>query len=378
VTRILWHSAAPTDPSGYGQQTAIWTRYLQSLGHDVAISTYHGLAGVTSDWYGMPWLPRPIHGNSSMLMRWYAAEHKAELVIILADIWTYNPALFQNLGTMKVAAWTPVDTAKLSLLDMAVLMQSPEVKPIAMSEAGLAALQAAGFDPLYVPHGIDTFETFTPPANRETLRAAQGIGPHTFIAGINANNIDPMRKALPEQMAAFARFHAMHTDSQLWLHTINRMEGSLDLEVLAVELGIKDAVRLSDQRRMLASNITPAELAQWYGCLDVLMNATYGEGFGLPAIEAQACGTPVILSRNTTGPQLAGPGWLVKTHRRWNWVHQAWWSAPDEDQLVAALERAYRAQRQPFKRDAARIFAEGYDVSKVAPYWDEALAALGA
>ena len=377
MTRILWHSASPTDPSGYGQQTAIWTRYLQGLGHDVAISTYHGLAGVRSDWHGMPWLPRPIHGNTSALMRWYAAEHKAELIIVLADIWTYNPALFQNLGGITVAAWTPVDCAKLSLLDMAVLMQSPEVRPVAMSEHGRAALEAAGFDPLYVPHGIDTFETFTPAADRAALREAWGIGPDTFIAGINANNIDPVRKALPEQMAAFARFHATHPDSQLWLHTINRMEGSLDLEVLAVDLGIKDAVRLSDQARMLASTVTPADLADWYRCCDVVLNATCGEGFGLPSIEAQACGTPVILSRNTTGPQLAGPGWLVKTHPRWNHIHQAWWSAPDIDGLVKALGQAHRATRQPFKRDAARLFAESYDVSKVAPYWDAALAALG-
>ena len=29
-------------------------------------------------------------------------------------------------------------------------------------------------------------------------------------------------------------------------------------------------------------------MADWYGCLDVLSSCSYGEGFGIPLIEAQA------------------------------------------------------------------------------------------
>ena len=42
---------------------------------------------------------------------------------------------------------------------------------------------------------------------------------------------------------------------------------------------------------------TPQGMADWYGCVDVLCAATYAEGFGLPMVEAMACGVPVITTK---------------------------------------------------------------------------------
>jgi glycosyltransferase involved in cell wall biosynthesis len=111
--------------------------------------------------------------------------------------------------------------------------------------------------------------------------------------------------------------------------------------------------------------------------MDVVSNATYGEGFGLPAVEAQACGTPVIVSRGTTGPQLAGPArWLVPVQRRWNWVHGAWWHAPSEDGILARYEQAWQARGSSSLRVKCRDFAVKYSVEAVAPLWDAVIARL--
>ena len=118
-------------------------------------------------------------------------------------------------------------------------------------------------------------------------------------------------------------------------------------------------------------------MAQWYGVLDVLSNASYGEGFGLPIVEAQACGTPVVVADNSTGPELCGAGWAVETSLYWNRGHSSWWGRPD----IAAIADAYESAlgKAAGLREQAREFALAYDADVVAEtYWKPALKALEA
>jgi D-inositol-3-phosphate glycosyltransferase len=59
---------------------------------------------------------------------------------------------------------------------------------------------------------------------------------------------------------------------------------------LARQLGIADFVRLEPP-------CPQAELAEWYRAATVLMAPSHSESFGLVALEAQACGTPVVAAR---------------------------------------------------------------------------------
>lgn len=54
-------------------------------------------------------------------------------------------------------------------------------------------------------------------------------------------------------------------------------------------LGLEDAVILFD-------SITDADLRMFYSCADIFVTASKLEGFGLPVLEAMACGTPVVCS----------------------------------------------------------------------------------
>jgi D-inositol-3-phosphate glycosyltransferase len=56
---------------------------------------------------------------------------------------------------------------------------------------------------------------------------------------------------------------------------------------LAAQLGIGDIVRFEPP-------CPQAELAQWYRAATVMLTPSHSESFGLVALEAQACGTPVI------------------------------------------------------------------------------------
>jgi glycosyltransferase involved in cell wall biosynthesis len=48
------------------------------------------------------------------------------------------------------------------------------------------------------------------------------------------------------------------------------------------------------------------ELPYWYNAAEVLAYPSLYEGFGLPALEAMACGTPVVTSSTSSLPEVVG------------------------------------------------------------------------
>ena len=85
-------------------------------------------------------------------------------------------------------------------------------------------------------------------------------------------------------------------------------------------------------------------MAAWYNGLDVLSLCSYGEGFGLPLIEAQACGIPVVTTDASAMSELCGAGWLVSGTPFWTDGHQSWWVRPDAADITNAYEMAWQAR----------------------------------
>jgi glycosyltransferase involved in cell wall biosynthesis len=132
-----------------------------------------------------------------------------------------------------------------------------------------------------------------------------------------------------------------------------------------------------DQYGQACGTVTDTTMAKWYGVLDLLSNATYGEGFGCPVLDAQMCGTPVVVADNSTGPELCGAGWAVATEPYWNRGHSSWWGRPSVAALIEAYEQA--SEKAAGLREQAREFALQYDADRVTEtYWKPALAALEA
>jgi glycosyltransferase involved in cell wall biosynthesis len=273
------------------------------------------------------------------------------------DAWVLHP---EALKGMKVAHWLPVDCSPLSVMDQNILSNGGGI-PIAMSQHGRREMEAAGFAPLLVPHGIDC-QAWQPLPDRDEIRAKIGIE-GKFLIGINAANADPVRKGYAEQMQAFAVFRARHPEAMLLIHARAQTQQGCDLYRLAAELRLGESVVFADQYQISAGLTKHDELARWYGLLDVLSNCSYGEGFGLPVMEAQACGTPVVVTDCSAMTEIAGPGWLVEGSRYWNKGHGAFWLRPDVDSIVCAYERAF--EEAASVRLQARRFALLYDADRV-------------
>src|SRR5439155_8213949 len=107
------------------------------------------------------------------------------------------------------------------------------------------------------------------------------------------------------------------------------------------EIGIDPvSIRITDTYPQVSGMFDESLMADWYGVLDVLSACSYAEAFGVPLIEAQACGTPVITTAGSAMKEIRGHGWLATADEYWNHVHGAWWDRPRVDSIVRQYEKA--------------------------------------
>lgn len=362
--RILWFSHAPFAATGNGTQTAVWLHRLATLGHEVAACGALTFTGALLRWNGIAVYPGWRDGIGNDIVAGHYRHFRADLLITFCDAFVLDPAVIK---TMNVMHWMPVDSHPVNWRDRQVLLAGGG-RPVAFSRFGQAEITRAGFSAGYIPHGIDT-RAFAP-GDRAEARARTGIPAGKFVVGINAANID--RKALPEQLAAFAMFHRRHPDTHLAVHSTTT--GAADLLAIADKGGFADAVSFPDQHAYISGLIPASYLVSWYNAIDALSSCSYGEGFGLPIVESQSCGTPVVVTDCSSMSELAGPGIRVSGARAWVGMNRSWWYRPDVGQISEAYERLYCLDSADELRSACREHALAYDADRVlTEYWKPAL-----
>lgn len=359
--KVLWTSNAPWSATGYGGQTKIFTPKLNEH-FDVAIFATYGLGGDKTMWEGMTVYPQGFDAYGNDVIVDWALEHfggdrNAGWLVILYDAWVYaNP----GIGTLHNAVWVPVDHDPLPAPVRRYFTELNGV-PIAMSKFGQEKFAQADIEALYVPHGIhDVYE----PKPKSEAREALGIPEDAFVVGMNAANKgkELHRKGFSQAFEAFTRFSLDHSDALLYVHAEKTgMEGTVgwNLEELAYVYGIEDKVRFPASMR----NPVPVEAMPWlYSAFDVFLNPAYGEGFGIPIVEAQACGVPVIVTRHTAMTELVGDGWHVGGINMFHEKMRAFWRIPDPAQIKEALDEAYE-KTTPSEKAVA--FAAAYKADRV-------------
>ena len=373
MTTLLWHSNAPITLTGYGMQTAIFAPRIRDLGYDVSLNCPMSFTTAPITWNGMVMYGAagdPL-GNDLMPER----AKRFEIIFTLCDLFGLFPSAPYLTGK-KLIHWMPVDCDPMGERDIATLRTTGGI-PVCISKFGTEMIRREGFDPIYVPHGIET-GIFKPgdPEEAINLRKAFGINPETFVVGLAAVNKPDSRKGLDQQMQAFSIFHKRHPDSALLIHTCRK--GGWELDKIALNLGIHHAVNYTDQYSLVAQLMPAESIAAFYNCLDVLTACSEGEGFGLPILEAQSCGIPVVTTNYSAMTELCNSGWTVEGQKHWVGGHESWWVTPNVEQIANRYEEAWQAKDNGSIIDIknhARRFALNYDADKVTnEFWKPVMA----
>lgn len=383
---ILWASNSPWAATGYGMQTKQVTQRLKDAGHRIAIASNYGLEGTSFEWNGIKQFGRgfDLYSNDVIPAHMAAWDHESPgmdpLLITLFDVWIFKGPQWDQVKS--IATWVPIDhmPAPPGVVNF---LRKPNVTPIAMSKFGQAMIEREGIESLYVPHAVEkvfhpTQSVPKPDGGDLTGRQFMEIGEDKFVVGMNAANkgIVPNRKSFPEAMLAFALFAKKHDDAVLYIHSEDKGGmGGVNLRELAQACGIDESQVTFCDQYAYRLGIPQPMVAAIYTAMDVLLMPSMSEGFGVPSIEAQACGTPVILTDSTAMPELLGDGWLVEGQPWYDAMQKSWLVAPLIPSIVAALESAY--QRGRGRSQVAMDFAAQYDADLVFDqYWKPVIAAL--
>jgi len=306
--KLLWMSNASHVPSGYGNQTNVFTPYLKKQGHEVVAAPFCGFEGsAVTDEHGILNLPRFADHYRNDCIQGDMAFTQADLLITLIDTWVLNP---QQYGPLPWVAWAPLDCEPMLPANRRVL---PYARWIwAMSKWGKYQLNQVGLgaQTTYVPHGINT-DVFRPvdrTVARQKLSRAWGRDvTNAYVVVMNsANKGSPSRKGFDEALQAFKMLTKVRDDAVLYMHC--EREGTWSGENLPLLIAMNqidpNKVIFADQYRYNMGLLSEQYLNDVYNAADIFLHASRGEGFGIPLVEAQAAGCPVIAPRSSAMTEL--------------------------------------------------------------------------
>jgi glycosyltransferase involved in cell wall biosynthesis len=190
-------------------------------------------------------------------------------------------------------------------------------------------LEAPGLTPRLAELGV--------PAEGRTMVYVGGFGPH---------------KNLEALLTAFDALAARQELSDVRLIMVGEYEREVfhsyvgDLRYLAERLGLAEQV-------IYTGYLPDDELVVLLNLASVLVLPSLMEGFGLPAVEAAACGCPVVATSASPLPALLGEGGRYVDPTRPEELEWALAEVLGSDSLRAAMGRAGREAAQRLSWDAA-------------------------
>jgi len=201
-----------------------------------------------------------------------------------------------------------------------------------------------GFDAAHVTvinNAIDP--SFTPASAQEIAQVKKKYGfPEKFFLGV-ARHI-PTKNVL-RTMRAFEQFSAMNGKQDMhFVHVGSRSDDSPKLDAMIERSPVKD-------RLHLVGYVDQSDLAALYSAAFALVFPILNEGFGLPAIEAMACGTPAILSKTASPEIVQGEAMLVDVFSEKE-IADAMYALANDAELRASVAEKGRAKAATFTWEA--------------------------
>ena len=205
-----------------------------------------------------------------------------------------------------------------------------------------------------VPLGVD-HALFRPRPVPPDFDARYGLDPRgRYVLYVGSEN---PRKNLPFLLRAFACLRQAMPDVRLIrVGAVQYLPQARALQEQIERLGLSDAV-------IHYPSVPDEDLALFYSRADLFVFPSLYEGFGLPALEAMACGTPVVCSDAASLPEVVGDAALrVSPSDEEGWAEAMRRALTDvslrEELRARGLERARAFTWERTAQETVRVYTE--------------------
>lgn len=301
-------------------------------------------------------------------------DFKADILILCKEPWAISQIQQYaiNFVPMAIIDHSPVSGSITNRLQTAF-------KIIAVSKFGQRELRREGLVSTYIPHGVRT--DLYRQLDKAQCRKAFYLDPDEFVVGIVAMN--RARKTIDRMLRGYKLFRENNPDikSHMFLWTnLNPSPtpeeaamGVADVGVFLLpeimRLGLGEAVRWPKWEEIDAMGGLPEwdstgggwDMVKLYNTFSVLLECTGGEGVGLPLLEAQSVGCPVIATDYAGAPEHVGAG-LTVPYSDYMVITTPGtrYALADIDKMAEALTKIANADPEKLAK-RARAFAERFD-----------------
>jgi glycosyltransferase involved in cell wall biosynthesis len=295
--KILMVSDSPTLSTGYG-------RVIKELAlafskkHDVRVVGW----GHNGEEHDFPFEIVPCdtrqHGHGEDLVAQIIRDERPDILFTLGDPWMLEyVAELEERSAVTWICYFPIDGYPIPP-QWHNWIRSIDI-PIVFSKFSQELVaDVLGRIPSLIYHGVDT-NKFHPIEGKEAIKSSFGLE-GKFVVGTVARN--QPRKNLPALIKAFSEFSKNKEDVVLYLHTQIRDVG-WNIDELVQRFGVEGKVMSTGNFRAV-KGISDVELNRIYNLFDIFVLPTMSEGFGLPILESQSCGTPVLVTDFSACPEL--------------------------------------------------------------------------
>ena len=278
----------------------------------------------------------------------HATEHLLPRLRRIRSVFTLHDLIFR----FDPGSHLPLNRIYLNLMMPRFLRAADAVITVSeCSKRDAVQLYSTSAEKIHViPEGVDAHFKPVTSQQAEQVRAKYRL-PERFVLCVGT--IEP-RKNLPILFETLASQRARGAET--WPLVIVGKPGWLYEPIFrrVAELGLHDAVHFT-------GFVSDDDLPAIYTAATLVALPSHYEGFGLPVLEAMACGTPVLCSNTSSLPEVAGEaallvppddvqGWIAAIARVW-----------DDDTLRAQMRERGFAQAARFTwQSAARKTTEVY------------------
>lgn len=329
-----------------------------------------------------------------------------DLCFFLKDLWMFNWVLEKDFSPAKSIFYYPADGYPMPIDNHKHILKCDQA--VAMSKFGKQCAEEYYYtdeidgkkrklgDNLTKPiqiisHGVDN-KTFKPlkPNKIDEIKRKNSME-NMFVVGFVGRN--QPRKSHSVLMKAYKKFAEGKRDVSLYFHCDLNDPSGQGVNLNGMVRDYSPSNFMFTKMQSFKYGVTDKVLNEIYNCFSVHAPISSGEGFGIPTLEAAACGVPNILTDYTTSAELLGldredelfpdvytmpqdniitkqgilvpPGCLITGSMN---VERA---IANTSKLVDALQYMYDNPSEVKKMGArSKKFAMGYDWDDISKQWD--------